>query len=436
MQTFQQAQLSGLGLQFCTRLARPRYETPATKGARTWVSLVRSEAQRLGTPLMPWQSKGARLISELRASCVTVILRAGSCPGGKQVVVSVCRQQGKTVLSRAVVGAKARSEANLDVFGTAQSRMYAAKHVVNMGDEYGFQVQTRRGVGSERVDWPNGSRYAPISPTAGGGHGDSIDFMLVDEGWALLPHVIGGIRPAMIARPHSQMLIISTMGTVESHVWNQIVARGRDSVDDPGSDLAYIEYSAGSDEDTWDERLWHTWMPALGRTVRREDIRSAMADVEPAEAVRAFGNRTTVTMSALFPQEWLQKAWQVFAPPERLVLAVDVNESPAGASIMSGHVTETGEGAVRLIEWRAGSPEWVPQKIAEIIGARQVEAVSADLGGPAKQIHAELEAVCEEALIPFVDRYPRLFGGDCARFYDNLRQGQILLEDPPRYTSR
>ena len=83
-----------------------------------------------------------------------------------------------------------------------------------------------------------------------------------------------------------------------------------------------------ADEDTWDERLWHTWMPALGRTVRREDIRSAMADVEPAEAVRAFGNRTTVTMSALFPAEWLTRAWQVFAPPERLVLAVDVNETP------------------------------------------------------------------------------------------------------------
>ena len=50
--------------------------------------------------------------------------------------------------------------------------------------------------------------------------------MLVDEGWTLEAHVMGGIRPAMIARPHSQMLIISTMGTVESTVWNQIVARG------------------------------------------------------------------------------------------------------------------------------------------------------------------------------------------------------------------
>ena len=36
-----------------------------------------------------------------------------------------------------------------------------------------------------------------------------------------------------------------------------------------------------------------------------------MADVEPAEAVRAFGNRTTVTMTALFPGEWLDRAWRI-----------------------------------------------------------------------------------------------------------------------------
>ena len=107
-----------------------------------------------------------------------------------------------------------------------------------------------------------------------------------------------------------------------------------------------------------------------------------MADVEPAEAVRAFGNRTTVRLVTLFPGEWLEKAWTIITPPERLVLAVDVNDTPAGASIMSGHVTETGQGAVRLIEWRAGSPAWVPAKVEEIIGDRTVEAVSADLGGP------------------------------------------------------
>ena len=34
-----------------------------------------------------------------------------------------------------------------------------------------------------------------------------------------------------------------------------------------------------------------------------------------------------------------------------------------------------------------------------------------------------------ETWCPFVDRYPRLFGGDCARFYDDLRQERVLLEE-------
>ena len=213
---------------------------------------------------MPWQLKGARLLGELRDDRCDCHAPCRPLPRWKTVVVSVCRQQGKTVLSRAAVDAKARSESGLDVFGTAQSRQYAAKHVVALGDELVPEVEVRRGVGNERVDWSNGSRYAPISPTEGGGHGDSIDFMLVDEGWTLEAHVMGGIRPAMIARPHSQMLIISTMGTVESTVWNQIVARGRDAVDDPESTLAYIEYSAGTDEDVWNEKHWADWMPASG----------------------------------------------------------------------------------------------------------------------------------------------------------------------------
>ena len=139
-------------------------------------------------------------------------------------------------------------------------------------------------------------------------------------------------------------------------------------MENPGSDIAYIEYSAAHEDDVFDESKWAQWMPALGITQSRESIRADMAlmEADPDEGlsgiVRAYGNITTVTRRTLFPTEWLSKAWTVFAPPERLVLAVDVNETPAGASIMSGHVTETGEGAVRLIEWRAGSPNGYPPK--------------------------------------------------------------------------
>ena len=220
--------------------------------------------------------------------------------------------------------------------------------------------------------------------------------MLIDEAWTLTSEVLQGIIPAMAARPLAQMLIVTSMGTLDSTVWNGLVEAGRAAVDNPESDIAYIEYSADHEEDVFNPKMWSRWMPALGITQSRESIRADMAlmEADPEEGlsgiVRAYGNLTTAARVTLFPGEWFDKAWTVIPPPERLVLAVDVNDQPAGASIMSGHVTEDGKGAVRLIEWRAGSPKWVPAKVEEIIRQRTVEAVSADLGGPAKQIEAEL----------------------------------------------
>jgi hypothetical protein len=241
----------------------------------------------------------------------------------------------------------------------------------------------------------------------------------------------------MIARPHSQLLVISTMGTLDSELWNQMVARGRDAVEDETSSLAYVEYSAERDEDVFDEAKWHKWMPALGRTVGHADIRAAIEDMMgtpegPAGVVRAFGNRTTASLVSLFPTEWVEASWRIIKPPERLVLAVDVNDSPAGAAVVSGHLAEDGHGAARVIEWRAGSPRWAIDKVAEVLRDRSVAALVADFGGPAKSIEAELKAVAYEAGdVPVVDRYPRLFGADCQRFYTALKDGELYLEKTP-----
>lgn len=380
---------------------------------------------------MPWQQKAARLIGARRAD---------GRPRYKTVIVSVCRQQGKTRLTRASMDARARQAPLLEVYGTAQSRQYAAKHVVGLGDELlraadaaeraGLTVL--RGVGAESVTWPNGSMYRPISPTAGGGHGDSIDYMLVDEGWALESHVLGGVRPAMIARPLSQLVIISTMGTVDSHVWNLLVQRGRESVEDPDSDTAYIEYSAENDEDVWDEALWHKWMPALGRTVSYEDVRQAMADItEPAEVIRAFGNRTTAALVSIFPADWIERAWRVITPPQRMVVAVEVNDEPAGATVATGHLSDEGLAVGRVIEHRMGTPSWVPQLVDKICAERTVEAIVLDAGGPARAVKPELAAVSEGRYVPLVDRVPRDLGADTARFYAGLRDAAVVLEQSP-----
>lgn len=407
----------------CGRRIRtePRFATEPTKGSRGWWRAIAKAAEAFGTPLMEWQKLGARLLGELD----------GGVPRYQTVIVSVPRQQGKTTLSHAAIDARARLYEGQRMFGTAQSRIYAARHLENLGQRLiGLdpEIQLRLGVGAERITWPNGSRFEVIAPNKGGGHGDSIDFMLVDEGWELTDVLLGGIRPAMIARPHAQMLVISTMGTVESETWNRLVARGRDAVDDPDASVAYVEYSAENDEDVFDEDTWHDYMPALGVTVTHKAIRAAMEDMEPAEIVRAFGNRTTQALVTLFPSDWVERAWTVIQPPPRFVLAVDVNDEPAGATVSTSHLTDDGRVAVRVVQWRYGTPRWIPELVERMVDERDVEAIVYDAGGPARELKPDLEAIAESRLVPLIDRKPRDFAADCARFYDALREGRVAIE--------
>lgn len=401
------------------KAARPLYETTPTRGAKTWLPAIQAEAKRLGTPLMPWQNKAARLIAELAP---------GGAPRWEMVIVTVPRQQGKTALAGSVITARAKSEPDLRMYGTAQTRVDASHHLENLGLALAGTVKTRLGVGNERIEWANGSRFEIISPTASGGHGASIDFVLLDEVWALLPHVMAGIIPARAARPHSQLLALSTMGTPESEVWNQLVARGRESVDDPDSKIAYLEYAAPDDAAVFDESRWSEWMPALGRTVSVASVRAARDTLPGNEFIRAFGNRITAVVNVVFPDEWVQDSWAVITPAEDIVLSVEVNDTPAGATICAGHTLTDGSTAVRVLEWRYGSPQWVPAAVAHIAQQRNVEAVVADFGGPARAVQAELTAVCEGANVALIDRRPRDQGADTGQFYDALREGSVKLE--------
>jgi hypothetical protein len=434
-----------------TNRARPRYATKATRNSKTWQQDILRAGEDLGTPLMAWQKRAARLVGEYSDRLCSCHDPAIPLPRYKTVIVTVPRQQGKTAVSRAAIVTVADREWDQELYGTAQSRQYAARHVVRLGDalrRIDPTMVVNRGVGNERVVWENGSTYMPISPSEGGGHGDSIDWLLVDEGWMLSTSTLGGVRPAMIARPHSQMLVISTMGTFDSTVWNGMVEAGREaaSKDDRVGGVAYIEFSAPTDEAVFEDTcaddsrigtkdcVWGAWMPALGVTVTHADIRSAIKDMlsDPAqgrnEVVRAFGNRVVKSLVTLFPSDQVENAWRVIEPPVNLVLAVDVNDEPAGSAVATGHLDDEGRMAGRVIEWRAGSPRWVADFCRQVIRNREVEALVADLGGPARAIRGELQALCDEELVPLVDRVPRDLAADTQRFYDGLREATVVME--------
>jgi hypothetical protein len=415
--------------------AKPRFATIPTKGAKTYQVDLWRGAESFGTPFMPWQKRAARLLGEYRPELCKCHKPARWLPRFKTIAVTVPRQQGKTVLARVAVNNRAHFDPNSEMYGTAQTRQYAAKHVIGLGKTLQKGgVKLYKGVGNEKVVWPNGSEYRPISPNEGGGHGDSIDFMLIDEAWMLSMSTLGGLAPAMIARPHSQMLLISTMGTKESSVWNGIVAEGREAVDNPDSNMAYLEYSAPDDEVVLDDSQWAKWMPALGRTVTKEDIHTSMrlmladADLGPSEVVRAFGNRTVEALVTVFPQEWIAAAWRVIQPPESFVLALDVNTRPDGASLSTAHYTTEGTTALRNVEWRYGSPTWLPEVVERMLKTREVSAVVGDFGGPSRAIKDEVQRLCDNAGVALLDRLPRDLAADTQAFYDALRDGKVHMQ--------
>lgn len=396
--------------------ARPRFATPPPAGP-SWADAILAEMEGIGHTPLPWQEEAAGLIGAIRED---------GTPRYRTVTLSTPRQSGKSTLVRAVLSARAKRFPNQSLYISAQTRLDATKHLEILGNSL-TGVKVRFGVGNERITWPNGSTLQVVAPTPGGAHGLTISQVVLDELWAVQPHLMAGVVPATVANRHAQMVLISTMGTVDSTVWNDLVAKGRESVEDAGSEMAYLEYSAESDQDVFDEALWPTFMPALGHTQTVEAVRFQRDTLSPSEFVRAFGNRTTVTLNIVFPDEWLREAWRIIEPPARLVLAVDVNEEPAGAALASGHLTDEGS-AVRMIEWRYGTPAWVPGKVREVLQNRQVDAVVADFGGPARVIRPELEAICLEHNVPLVDRVPRDFGADTGSFYDALRERTINIE--------
>lgn len=401
-----------------THQARPRFQTKPTPRAPGWSRRIYSATEAItGHPPLPWQRPPMRLIAETGN---------GGTPRWPTVIVSVPRQSGKTTIAKAATTAKAELADDQRLFGTAQTRLDAVAHLEELALSLGDSAKSRLGVGAERITWPNGSIYRVIAPTDTGGHGPSLDWMLIDEAWTLARKFLGGVRPAMSAKPQSSMLITSTMGTVESEVWNDLVAMGREAIDDPDARIAYVEYSAPSDDAVFDESRWHEWMPALGHTVTHAHIRADMKLLEPADFIRGYGNRTTAAVVSIFPADWLEKAWRVIDPPQRFVVAIDVNNDPAGASVTTGHITTEGI-AARLVEWRYGAPRWVPGFVADLVAARDVEAIVGDFGGPARAIHAELKALADAQLIPLVDRVPRDFAKDTLKFYDDLRDGHIQL---------
>lgn len=370
----------------------PRYATTATKRRRNRLESLRHTAAALGTPLMPWQELVLGIGTEYRTR--------DKVPYRKSVMVTVPRQSGKSVAVQTLAVDTLLDEPNRYAVLIAQTRLAATNRLRDIAHRLercnldpGFRFT--RGVGNEKITFGNDSRLEVQSPKAVSAHGESIDLAILDELWRVPLEVLSGVVPAMVARPQSQLWMISTAGNEDSVLFNQMQERGQE---DPNGPMAYFEWSMPEGADIYDSSRWAEWMPALDRTTSVESIEAAKAVMSLPEFKRAFGNVPVVEATArAIPVDWWE--WGKTAdevPVLGLSLAVDVNRNPPGWSIAASWPTAIGFHG-DLVEHGIGLElSQIPHKVRDLTARFRPVEICIDPAGPAGALVPDLQAIADD----------------------------------------
>lgn len=409
------------------RSCPPRWSTERTDRP-TYGGAVAAIADKLGTPLMPWQRHVVDVALEIDPATGLLAHR--------EVVVTVPRQAGKTTLLLAVMTWRALQWPDQRIVYTAQTAQDARakwrdEHVPMLeGSSFGPMFEVRHSNGSEAVRWRNGSLQTIVATTEKAGHGLSVDTAVADEFFSATDSRLEqSLKPAMITRPQPQFWFISTAGTATSVALRQKVDRGRESCSTGVSNgLAYFEWSAGDDADLVDlASVLASCHPAVGHTIGLDALLADFASMELAEAERAYLNRWTaqVTQAPIPVSTWKRREDKDVAVVDDLVFAVDFTPDRASSSIVAAGPVD-GRHGVELVDHRAGT-DWVVSRCIELWDRWSPRSFVVDSVGPASSVIPDLEA----AGIVVVTTRSRDMAQACGRMFDAVLNDKLVHRGQP-----
>jgi hypothetical protein len=403
--------------------AAPRWATPRRPDRATLGGRVDKLSKQLGTPFMPWQSL---------VSSVGLELNDEGLPAYREIVVSVMRQSGKSVLvlalevDRAILWDEPQRVAYTAQSGWDARRKVVEDHapVLQSSPLKATVARVLRGVGNEGIIFKNGSRIDVMSSSVTSGHGRTLDLGVIDEAFSDEDdRREQAILPAMATRAAGQLLVVSTAGTDASTYLRRKVETGRAAAEaNTGRGIAYFEWSIPTDADVDDPAVWWEFMPALGWTITEDVVAHARATMSDHEFRRGFGNQwTSADTARIIPAElWDLVQDPMAAPSDPLTFGVDVLPDRSAAAICAA-----GGGTVELIDHRLGAT-WVVQRLVDL-QSEWGGVVTLDGGGPAGALLEELERAGVKVL--------PMGGGEvvaaCARFYDRVADGQLKVKTHP-----
>lgn len=306
-------------------------------------------ARSLGVTFLPWQEELA-----LRALQVS----ADGTWRYRTVVVLVGRQSGKTTFCKVLALWRMLQDEGSLVVGAAQSldiSREAWAGAVDLALDNPDKVSAtnvRRANGEQCLTLSNRSRYRIVATSAGAGRGLSVDLLVMDEARMQRDWLAwSALSKTTIARPNSQIWVISNAGDAESVVLNTLREQGMNGTSET---LGLFEWSADPDLDISDPVGWAQGCPGIGHTVPLEAIEAAFGTDPPAVFRTEIRCERVVSLDGAVDMQ----AWQASLDPQvtldayrdRVHVCLDVSVDGSHAALVAAVVDEHGRVRVEAVQ--------------------------------------------------------------------------------------
>ena len=282
--------------------------------------LVAGWSSRHLMPLMDWQIRAVNGMLGLKDDAFWY----------REALISCARQQGKSVLLKAMAGFFVTEWAAKT--GRPQSVMLVANKLDRSSAIFrelapileGFGGKPFWSYGREQILMPDGSsiRVAAATSTQ---HGASNDLVLLDEIWSISPAVIfDALRPTMIARPSPLMAMFSTAGDESSTAMLKLREQAINAIDAGRTSKLYFAEWSPPPGVRWQDREWWPWAnPALGTTVTWDALEAAAETPDKNAFLRAHLNLWISSANSwLAPGRW-DECQTTAVMPDGGILAID-----------------------------------------------------------------------------------------------------------------
>ena len=311
-------------------LYKPRLETVCAREGRYLADGVQLWAQEyLGVNLMDWQYY------------VATGLLAHNADGDllhRQGLVSVARQNGKSILLASLVGFWATEMPKLrnqpQTIITTAHRLDLAIELFNavapiLEKEFGAILTWA--VGRNEANLPDGTRWLVRAATPNSFHGLTADLCCIDELWAVSPDSVSvGLLPTMRTRRSPLLFMTSTAGDESSKEMQKWREQGLRAIDEKKTtSLYFAEYSPSGDVDPMTPAAWLQANPAIGSTLTLDVIASEAEQPNRNAFLRSSVNIWTASANGWLQPGVFDKLVTADPMPKGGVLAIEQSQDEA-----------------------------------------------------------------------------------------------------------